>query len=172
MANNFVSFSRFTTMPPNIADFGSTVEELKLQAGRPDANPALSPMAASEVTAKRLALSSTGSDKMRLTLPTGVQINPYEGPKPASVLMRSALTKLKGGTFTALRDAVQRARKDDGDGDGQQQRQRDQELPNDPKLLELMEDSLNRVISMNALAERTLNWMNLVEAMALSSSRG
>lgn len=171
MANNFVSFSRFTTMPPNIADFGSTVEELKLQAGKPDANPALSPMAASEVSAKRLALSSTGSDKMRLALPTNANVNPYEGPKPASVLMRSALTKLKGGTFTALRDAVQRARKDDGD-QGQQQQQRDQDLPNDPKLLELMEDSLNRVISMNALAERTLNWMNLVEAMALSSSRG
>ncbi len=171
MANNFVSFSRFTTMPPNIADFGSTVEELKLQAGRPDANPVLSPMAASEVTQRRLSLSATGSDKMRLSVPTNATVNPFEGPKPASVLMRSALTKLKGGTFTALRDAVQRARKDEGEGDGQQQ-QRDRELPNDPKLLELMEDSLNRVISMNALAERTLNWMNLVEAMALSSSRG
>lgn len=170
MANNFVSYSRFTAMPPNIATFGATVEELKLQAGKPDANPVLSPMAASEVTAKRLALSATGSDKMRLTLPTGVAINPYEGPKPVSVLMRTALAKLRGGTFTALRDAVQRARKDD-QGQQQQQQQRDQ-LPTDPKLLELMDDSLNRVISMNALAERTLNWMTFVESMALSSSRG
>ncbi len=170
MANNFISYSRFTAMPPNIATFGATVEELKLQAGKPDANPVLSPMAASEVTARRLSLSATGSDKMRLTLPTGVNVNPYEGPKPVSVLMRSALQKLRGGTFTALRDAVQRARKDDHQGQ-QQQQGRDQ-LPNDPKLLELMDDSLNRVISMNALADRTLAWMTYVESMALSSSRG
>jgi hypothetical protein len=171
MANNFVSYSRFTALPPNIADFGSTVEELKAQSGKPDANPILNPMAATEVSAKRLALSTTGSDKMRLGLPTNISINPYEGPKPASVLMRSALQKLKGGTFTALRDAVQRARKDDQGQDGQQRRDRD-DLPNDPKLLELMDDSLNRVISMNALAERTLSWITFVETMALSSSRG
>ena len=172
MANNFVSYSRFTALPPNIADFGSTVEELKSQSGKPDANPVLNPMASTEVSSRMLALSSQGSDKMRLALPTNVNVNPYEGPRPASVLMRSALQKLKGGTFTALRDAVQRARKDDGD-DGQQQKQRDRDdLPQDPKLLELMDDSLNRVISMNALAERTLSWITFVETMALSSSRG
>lgn len=169
MANNFISYSRFTAMPPNIATYGSTVEELKSQAGRPDANPVLSPMAASEVTQRRLSLSTTGSDKMRLTLPTGVAVNPYEGPKPVSVLMRSALAKLRGGTFTALRDAVQRARRDPDQQQGQNQRD---QLPNDPKLLELMDDSLNRVISMNALADRTLAWMTFVESMALSSSRG
>lgn len=170
MANNFISYSRFTAMPPNIATYGSTVEELKSQAGKPDANPIHSPMALSEVTQRRLSLSASGSDKMRLTLPTGVAINPYEGPKPVSVLMRTALAKLRGGTFTALRDAVQRARKDGGD----QQQGRDQrdQLPSDPKLLELMDDSLNRVISMNALADRTLAWMTFVESMALSSSRG
>lgn len=170
MANNFVSYSRFTAMPPNIATFGATVEELKLQAGKPDANPVLSPMAASEVTQRRLSLSTTGSDKMRLALPTNTMVNPYEGPKPVSVLMRSALQKLRGGTFTALRDAVQRARKDDQQG--QQGRDQRDQLPSDPKLLELMDDSLNRVISMNALADRTLTWMTFVESMALSSSRG
>ena len=69
MANNFVSYSRFTAMPPNIATYGATVEELKSQAGKPDANPVLSPMAASEVTQRRLSLSATGSDRMRVTPP-------------------------------------------------------------------------------------------------------
>jgi len=81
MADNFISYSRFTALPPNISQFGVTVEEVALQKGKPDANPIHAPMAAPRVAEARLSLGANGSDRLRLENPLSPQVNPYEGPK-------------------------------------------------------------------------------------------
>ncbi|HET6344102.1 MAG TPA: hypothetical protein VFH51_04175 [Myxococcota bacterium] len=107
MADNFISYNRFTTLPPNIADFGATVEELKAQKGTPDANPAASPMAAPRVSRKRLSLRPAGSDEMRLAEPMEPEPDPYEGPQPVLSLSRNAARKLAGNVLTDLEKQVQ-----------------------------------------------------------------
>lgn len=152
MADNFISYKRFTTLPVNISDFGYTKEEVELQKGAPDANPALSPLASPRIPERQLALAPGGSDKLRLNDPPNVQVNPYEGPRPAVVVLRGAMQKLSSGVFNELKSVVQTV--PDGTVRG------------------LMDDSLNRVASLNALTERTVSWMAFIESMALSTSRG
>ena len=59
MAENKISFNRFTALPNNIATYGSTPEELKLQAGTPDPNPSVSPMPSATPADVHLALEPT-----------------------------------------------------------------------------------------------------------------
>lgn len=106
MADNFVSFNRFTALPNNIADYGSSVEELKAQRGRPDKNPAASPMAAPAVSVRELALGPAGSDSLRLQEPQEPGPDPYEGPRPVWVLSRVGTKKLKRGVLTDLEEVV------------------------------------------------------------------
>jgi len=107
MANNPVSYQRFTALPPNIAQYGNTVEEVELQRGKPDANPVLSPMAQQRVSDVRLSLAPAGSDRLRLAIPTEPDQNPYEGPRSSLVLTRSALKKLNGNILGDLQEAIQ-----------------------------------------------------------------
>ena len=107
MADNFVSFNRFTALPNNIADFGSSVEELKSLRGKPDKNPAASPMAAPAASQKELALGRAGSDTLRLQEPQEPGADPYEGPRPVWVLSRVGTKKLKRGVLVDLQEAVE-----------------------------------------------------------------
>ena len=109
MANNLVSYQRFTALPPNIAQYGSTVEELELQRGKPDPDPVLSPMPRQRVADVRLSLAPTGSDRMRLAIPTEPDQNPYEGPRSGLALTRSALAKLRGNILGDLQQAIETA---------------------------------------------------------------
>ena len=102
MPDNFVSYNRFTTMPPNIADFGATVDEIKIQRGQPDKNPVLSPMATPRLSLRRLALKPRGSDHTRLSEPSEPTVDPYEGARPASTILREAAAKLAGELVPSL----------------------------------------------------------------------
>lgn len=102
MADNFISYNRFTAMPPNISTFGATVEEVKLQRGQPDKNPTHSPMAAPRVSLRRLALKPRGSDQARLAEPDQPPVDPYEGARPAVSLLREAAGKLSGDLLGSL----------------------------------------------------------------------
>jgi len=107
MADNFVSYNRFTALPNNIADFGASVEELKALRGRPDKNPAASPMAAPAASQRELALNPAGSDTLRLAEPREPGADPYEGPRPVWVLSRVGTKKLKRGVMADLQDVVE-----------------------------------------------------------------
>ena len=107
MADNFVSYNRFTALPNNIADYGASVEELKALRGRPDKNPAVSPMAAPAASQRELALTPAGSDALRLTEPHEPGADPYEGPRPVWVLSRLGTKKLKRGVMADLLDVVE-----------------------------------------------------------------
>src|SRR5690606_25865582 len=105
--DNLTSFNRFTSVNPNIAMHGATVEELRSVAGKPDPDPVASPMPNAAVTDVRLALSLGGSDRLRLGNPDQPAINPYEGPKLTLVLSRSAVQKLKGNVVGELAGLIQ-----------------------------------------------------------------
>ncbi len=104
--DNFVSFNRFTSLDPNIAQHGATVEELVRARGTPDPNPLLSPMASPGVSETRLALVNSGSDRLRLGDPTQPEVNPYEGPKRTLVVSRNAVAKLRGQVIADLQALV------------------------------------------------------------------
>ena len=106
MANNTISYNRFSALPANIAHYGTTSEELALQKGAPDPDPVLSPMADGVVPARQLALSRAGSDKLRLANPSQPMANPYEGRKPNLVHSRHAVTKLAGPVVEQLKNLV------------------------------------------------------------------
>ncbi len=106
MADNFISYNRFTALPPNISEFGVTVEEVQLQKGAPDANPVLAPMASPRVSETRLALAPGGSDRLRLENPASPQVNPFEGPKSTLSLSRNAVKKLSSNVIADLGNVV------------------------------------------------------------------
>ena len=102
MADNFTSYNRFTTLPPNIADFGASVEEFKLQRGTPDKNPAISPMAVPRASLRKLALAPRGSDRARLGELEDPDNDPFAGSRPPLSLLRAALSKMNGEALGAL----------------------------------------------------------------------
>ena len=104
--DNFVSFSRFTALNPNISEHGATVEELVSTRGKPDPDPVASPMASPAVSAVQLALSNEGSDRLRLAGPLQPTVNPYDGPKRTLVLSRTAVAKLDGRVIGDLQSLV------------------------------------------------------------------
>jgi hypothetical protein len=106
MADNFVSFNRFTALPNNIADFGASIEELKALRGAPDKNPVVSPMAKPAQSERELALAPAGSDSLRLQQPKEPGVDPYEGPRPVWVLSRVGAKKLRRGVLVDLEQAV------------------------------------------------------------------
>jgi hypothetical protein len=154
MANNSVSYQRFTALPPNIAQFGTTVEELELQRGKPDPNPVLSPMPEQRVTDVRLAFAAAGSDKMRLDRPSEPGLNPYEGPRSTLVLTRSAHKKLTGNILGDLQQAVQSA-----------------ELS--PETKSLMSDSIRRaVVGLGEYLNSNIRLTEGVYARCIAASKG
>lgn len=106
MPDNFVSYNRFTTLPPNVADYGATVEELKLPRGKPDKNPAISPLPNPRTSERRLSLRTRGSDRLRLAEPAEPDLDPYEGPRSVLGLSRDAHLKLAGPALAALGEVV------------------------------------------------------------------
>ena len=154
MANNQISYNRFTTLPSNIADYGQTVEEIKLQQGSPDANPVASPMPETGISDIQLALNRAGSDKARLNKPTEPVFNAYEGPKSNLSLTRSANQKLKGAVLRQLETII-----DSGSiGDETLERQ--------------MGHSLKRVMGLSEFLDYQNNLTDKIYAMTLSVSKG
>jgi hypothetical protein len=154
MADNFISYNRFTTLPPNIADFGATVEELKSQSGKPDANPAAAPMAAPRVSRKRLSLRPAGSDEMRLSEPTEPEPDPYEGPQSVLSLSRNAARKLGGAVLGDLEKQVQVQSVLDGETRG------------------AMLDSLRRLWAMREYMQERNQMTEGIYVRAVAASRG
>ena len=154
MANNTISYNRFSALPANIAHYGTTSEELALQKGAPDPDPVLSPMADSIVPAKQLALSRAGSDKLRLTNPSQPMANPYEGRKPNLVHSRHAVTKLAGPVVDQLKNLVNTGEVVEGNVQHQ------------------MMHSLKRVASLTAFLDQQNKMVDTIYARTLSVSKG
>ena len=152
--DNFVSFRRFTSLDPNISNFGATVEEFKMQRGAPDPNPVLSPMAAPALAGARLALTREGSDQLRLAGPAQPIVNPYEGPKMTLVLSRNATKKLRSGVVGQLKGLVQQGAIADGNLKG------------------LMLDSIRRLDGMREFVEHLNSMAESVINHSLAASKG
>jgi len=152
--NNLVSFSRFTSVDPNISNYGSTVEEFKLQRGTPDPNPVAAPMANPAVSETRLALSRTGSDRLRLSGPLAPEANPYEGPKMTLVLSRNAVKKLQGRVVGELQKLVQGGAIADGN------------------LKNLMLDSIRRVNGMREFMGHLNSMSESILVRSIAASKG
>lgn len=154
MADNTISYNRFSALPSNIAHFGSTNEELALQQGAPDPDPVLSPMADQVLPAQQLALSRTGSDKLRLANPHQPMANPYEGQKPNLVLSRHAVTKLTGPVVGQLKGLVESGQVVEGNVQHQ------------------MMHSLKRVASLTSFLNQQNKMVDHIYARTLSVSKG
>jgi len=154
MANNLTSYNRFTTLPNNISKFGQTLEEIELQQGKPDADPAVSPMPSTESTNNELALNRIGSDKVRLHRPLEPQVNPYEGSQSNLSLSRGAATKLRGEVAKKLQAIVSAGAIDD------------------PTLQKQMCHSLQRVAGLAEFLEHQNNLTDRIYAQTLSISKG
>lgn len=150
--NNFNSFNRFSALPANISQFGTTVEELSLQKGKPEANPVHSPMAAPRVPDTKLALSRSGSDKLRLATPTSPDVNPYEGPKSALVLSRNVEKKLSGNIVGELSRVLSAENVDPNQG--------------------LMVDLLRRVGGLTSYLGEFNKMASYVQARSIAASKG
>jgi hypothetical protein len=151
--NNFVSFARFTSINPNIAQHGATVEELVRSRGTPDANPVVSPMANPAVTETRLALAAEGSDRLRLASPAQPDVNPYEGPKRTLFLSRNAVSKLRGKIVGDLTDLIRGG------------------TVGSPDVRERMMDSIQRVTGMRDYVHHLNSLTETVVAHAVSAAK-
>ncbi|MBT6177662.1 MAG: hypothetical protein HOI23_10485 [Deltaproteobacteria bacterium] len=154
MANNTISYNRFSALPANIAHYGTTSEELALQKGAPDPDPVLSPMADAVVPARQLALSRAGSDKLRLANPSQPMANPYEGRKPNLVHSRHAVTKLAGPVVEQLKNLVNTGAVVEGNVQHQ------------------MMHSLKRVASLTTFLDQQNKMVDTIYARTLSVSKG
>lgn len=154
MADNFISYNRFTALPPNIADYGASVEELQLQRGKADANPMLSPMPVPRVSLQRLFLKPGGSDQLRVGEPLVPVINPYEGPQSTLSLSRNALRKLNGRMLGELEEQVDVGELGDKETTG------------------LMADSLRRVAGMRNALDDLTKMAEGVYVRSVAASRG
>ena len=152
--NNFVSYQRFTSQPPNIAEHGATVEELVSARGTPDPDPVHSPMADQGVAAARLALSPSGSDRLRLGNPAQPDVNPYEGPKRTLNLSRGAVLKLKGQVLADLDQVI-----------------REGSVATE-EVRSWMSNSMQRVAALRELAEHLNSLAELAQAHSLGASKG
>lgn len=152
MANNFVSYNRFTALPNNISDYGAGLEELRLLKGKPEKNPVVAPMAAPRRSRKLLALESTGSDEMRLAEPTEPNIDPYEGPQSTLSLSRTGAQKLGGAVLGDLQSVVESMREGDTKS--------------------LMMDSLRRVGAMRQYLGERNEMTEAIVVRSIAASRG
>lgn len=104
--SNLNKFNAFNGFSANIAEYGMTAEEFKLQQGTPDGNPVVSPMPKPAVSEARLALGSAGSDKLRLRGPLKPAANAYAGPGRNLTHTRNAVQKLSSQVITSLREHI------------------------------------------------------------------
>ena len=154
MANNIVSYSRFSSLPANISSFGATVEEFNLQHGTPDPNPVVAPMASPKVPEVRLALGRGGSDQIRLGGPAEPVINPYEGAQPTLVLSRKVVQKLDSSVISQLQQSVEG------------------ELVGDQNLRGLMQDSLRRVLGLREFVDGLNKMTESIYVRSIAASKG
>ncbi len=154
MANNFISYNRFTALPPVISRFGWTAEEAESTRGKPDPNPMLSPMPSVAVPETRLALAPGGSDKLRLNTPLRPEVNPFEGPKPTLVHSRNVARKLSGNVVGEIQRLVQGGAVADGN------------------LQALMSDSIRRVAGLREFLGHLNSLTEGVYARSLATSKG
>jgi hypothetical protein len=192
MADNPISYNRFTQLPANVAVHGYTVEEIRSQRGKPDRNAAISPMAAPRSSAIRLFLRPSGSDQLRVGEPVEPAVDPYEGATSQLSLMRSSLAKLEGGILVDLQAQVKqgalaeagkarRWRRGERQGSGgQQEGQQDdgqeptpEELANEARAADqmsnLMQDSLHRVDHMAAYLKNSYGMAQIIKARQVGS---
>ncbi len=153
MANNFVSYNRFTALPPNIGSFGVTVEELEIQRGKPDPNPVLSPMAAPRASEVMLALTPAGSDLLRMGNLIQPEVNPYEGAKSNLSLSRNAFRKLGGAIIGHLGHMIGGS-------------------SIEANLKGLMQDSLRRVIGMREYLGHRVKLTESIYVRSIAASKG
>lgn len=150
-------FTRLPSAPSDVSQAGSTVEELKLQAGTPDPNPVVSPMLAPEVRAQALAQIGSrleGSDNTRLsTPPTPTFQDPSQVFHYRLVDAFSAIKKLDasavGDVMRIVNDAVK-----------------------DPVVQRLMGDSGARVDAMTDKLRMFTDWAAQVDVKRLSRTKG
>jgi hypothetical protein len=154
MADNFVSYNRFTAQPSNISAYGATVEELKGPSGKPDANPAAAPFPAPGPAMNLLALNSSGSDRQRLGQPVQPTVNPYEGPQTTISQNRNVLSKLNSGVLPELEKEVQKS------------------VAHDAETKSLMVDSFQRVRAMGEFIGQLNHWSESIQVRAIAASRG
>ena len=107
MAQNLISYNRFTALPQNISAYGATAEEFAIARGNPDADPRIAPMASPQKAESALALGKTGSDKIRFSRPQETNVNPYEGPQSTLSLSRRAANKLGSAIIGQLESVVE-----------------------------------------------------------------
>lgn len=153
MADNSISYNRFTTLPPNVADYGATVEELKLARGSPHKNPAVSPLPNPRLSQRRLALKPRGSDRLRLAEPQEPQVDPYEGPGSVLALSRDALGKLAGPVLSGVQEAVGRST----------------QVP--PQVRDLMMESARRVSLLGDFLREQVQMAQGIQARAIAARR-
>jgi hypothetical protein len=154
MADNFLSYNRFTALPPVVMRFGWTEEEAASTRGKPDPDPVASPMASAAVSEVRLALAPTGSDKMRLRTPAQPAENPFEGPKRTLLLSRNAVKKLNGNVIGELQKLVQSG------------------VVSDRNLQTLMLDSIRRVVGMREFMAHLNQLTEGVYVRSIAASKG
>lgn len=152
MADNSISFNRFTTLPTNIAEFGNTVDEIKLLRGKADKNPLVGPMAAPRRSRRLLSLSPAGSDEMRLEEPTEANLDPYEGPQSTLTLSRGGHKKLEAPILGALQSLAHM-------------------LP-DESTRNLMLDSFQRVERMRKYLKERNEMTESIYVRSIAASRG
>ena len=153
MAENSLSYSRFSTLPVNIATHGVTAEEIKIQKGKPDKNPAASPMARSHISETRLAFARGGSDLIRLGLPTQPTVNPYAGQQRHLTLTRKLLRKLAGKIIADITSSIEVTVSDDETRSSQ------------------MGDSLRRVENMGKLLSKYSEWGEAIYLRTVTASK-
>lgn len=154
MADNFISYSRFTAQPSNIADFGTTVEEIKGTTGKPDGNPVVAPFPAPGPALNLLALDGSGSDLQRLGQPEQPLVDPYEGPARTIGQNRNALGKLDSATLTELEKVVQ------------------SKIGSEAETKGLMLDSFRRVRAMREFLGQLNQWSEAIQVRTIAASRG
>jgi hypothetical protein len=154
MPDNFLSYNRFTTLPPVIMRFGWTEEEAASTRGKPDPNPVASPMPSTAVSEVQLALAPSGSDKTRLAKPAQPQENPFEGPKMTLVLSRNAVKKMSGNVIGDLQKLVQGG------------------VVKDSNLQTLMLDSIRRVVGMREFMAHLNQLTEGVYVRSIAASKG
>lgn len=152
MANNFISYNRFTALPNNISEYGAGLDELRLLKGRLEKNPAATPLAAPRRSRRLLALEATGSDELRLAEPQEPSVDPYNGPQSTLSLSRTGAQKLDSSVLGDLQGVVGSMRESDTKS--------------------LMLDSLRRVsVLRQYLAERN-EMTEAIVVRSIAASRG
>ena len=104
MSSNMISYERFTSLPVNISEFGSTAEEYSLTKGKVETNVTIAPMATR--AAEGLLGPRTTSDNLRVAAPEQPPVNEYEGFRHDHITVRGAINKGRARIGGFINEAV------------------------------------------------------------------